>query len=76
MQLNGKSLFAVTVRANAYRLKGDMDRAIADCTQALELNPKYAYAYTIRALAYRAKGNIDQANKDQARANELNNPGK
>ena len=32
-------------RGYAYRGKGDMDRAIADYTEAIRLDPKYAIAY-------------------------------
>ena len=43
-------------RGYAYRKKGDMDRAIADYTEALRLDPKYAIAYNNRGLAYSDKG--------------------
>ena len=36
-------------RGNALRSKGDMDRAIADLTEAIRLDPKYAIAYNNRA---------------------------
>ena len=36
-------------RGEAYRSKGDMDRAIADYTEALRLDPKNAIAYVNRA---------------------------
>ena len=32
-------------RGTAWFYKGDYDRAIADCSKALELNPRYAEAY-------------------------------
>ena len=37
-------------RGEAYRGKGDMDRAIADFTEAIRLDPKYAIAYINRGL--------------------------
>ncbi|MEE9420550.1 MAG: SPOR domain-containing protein, partial [Desulfatiglandaceae bacterium] len=37
-------------RGTAWFYKGDYDRAIADCTKALELNPRYADAYHQLAL--------------------------
>ncbi|HVO27060.1 MAG TPA: tetratricopeptide repeat protein [Candidatus Margulisiibacteriota bacterium] len=46
--------FAYTNRADARRAKGDLDGALADCTEALRLNPEQIEAYkncgTIRQL--------------------------
>jgi tetratricopeptide (TPR) repeat protein len=39
---------------------GDLDRAIADYTQAIRLDPNLAVAYILRGNAYSEKGNIDQ----------------
>jgi tetratricopeptide (TPR) repeat protein len=46
---------------NAYRAKGDYDRAIADYDQAIQLQPDYAEAYNNRGVAYRNKGDYDRA---------------
>jgi len=51
-------------RARAYRLKGDIDRAIADHTQVIQLNPKFAAAYYNRDIAYRMTGDTDRAVAD------------
>ncbi len=62
-----------------WRAKGDLDRAIADGTEAIRLAKAKApvnimtppgsvliSAYTQRALAYEAKGDFDNAKKDYA----------
>jgi len=44
-QWSGKYLaFAYNNRGNAYKVKGDFDRAIADYLEAIRLDPKYAFA--------------------------------
>lgn len=55
-------------RGNAYREKGDQDRAIADYTQAVGLDPKYASAFNNRGDAYSKKGDQDRAVADYTRA--------
>ena len=70
-------------RAVIWRAKGDLDRAIADGTEAIRLAKAKApvnimtppgsvliSAYTQRALAYEAKGDFDNAKKDYAAALE------
>jgi tetratricopeptide (TPR) repeat protein len=51
-------------RCDSYRLKGDLDRAIADCNQAIALDPKFAFAYSNRGDAYKAKGDNNRAAAD------------
>ena len=58
-------------RASAYALSGDLDRAIADYTRAIELNPDSATAYDDRGRAYAAKGDYTRAVADVTKANEL-----
>lgn len=70
-------------RAVIWRAKGDLDRAIADTSEAIRLARVTApanimpppggvliSAYTQRALAYEAKGNFDRAKQDYAAALE------
>ena len=70
-------------RAVIWRAKGDLDRAIADATEAIRLAKAKApvnimtppgsvliSAYTQRALAYEAKGDLDRAKQDYAAALE------
>ncbi len=72
-------------RAVIWRAKGDLDRAIADTSEAIRLaRPKapanvttppgsvLISAYTQRALAYEAKGDFDRAKQDYAAALEGN----
>jgi tetratricopeptide (TPR) repeat protein len=40
-------------RGSAYQVKGDLDRAIADYTMAIEIDPKYAAAYASLATRIR-----------------------
>ena len=51
-------------RGVAYRLKGDIDRAIQDYSQAVKLNPKSAATYNNRGVAYDRKGEYDRAITD------------
>ena len=43
---------ALTNRALAYRAKGDLERAIADCNNAIEIEPRRSVAHGLRALLY------------------------
>src|SRR5690242_15224276 len=52
---------AFNKRGNAYRAKGDLERAIADYDEAIRLDPGDASAFVNRGLAYAAKRDFDQA---------------
>ena len=55
---------AYRARAEAYRQKGQFERAIADYSEAIRLNPTYAVAFHERGSAYNAKGDSDKALAD------------
>jgi len=48
-------------RGAEYRAKRDIDRAIADNTEAIRLDPSYANAYVGRGAAYALEGYLDRA---------------
>jgi lipoprotein NlpI len=57
------------MRAIAYNNRGkalmyELDRAIADFTEAIRLDPKYAPAYSNRGLAWHLKDDLEQAIAD------------
>ena len=52
--------------------KGDYNKAIADCTEAIRLNPQLAEAYAGRGCAYVEKGDHDKAISDFTEAIHLN----
>jgi tetratricopeptide (TPR) repeat protein len=58
---------AFYTRGNAYRAKGQHDRAIQDYDQTIRVNPQYAAAFFNRGLAKKAKG----AAADIAKARQL-----
>src|SRR5262249_35076918 len=51
-------------RGVAYKDKGDLDRAIADFTEAIRLNPRHVMALGNRGAAYSAKDDNDRAIAD------------
>jgi tetratricopeptide (TPR) repeat protein len=59
---------AYGLRSWVRRLKGDLDGAIADASQAIELNSQDGEAYGHRATARSAKGDLDGAITDFTKA--------
>jgi tetratricopeptide (TPR) repeat protein len=62
---------AFNQRGVAYRLKGDLARAIADYSQAIALNGKLAAAYDNRGVAFDRKADYDRAIQDYDQALKL-----
>jgi len=58
-------------RAELYRKEKKYDKAIDDCTRAIEINPKSYKAYSTRAFVYQSKGDRDNAIADYTKAIEL-----
>src|SRR6476620_3793649 len=56
IQYDQRDATAYQNRAFAYGLTGDLDRAIADYTKAIEIKPNNAIAYESRGRAYASKG--------------------
>ncbi len=58
-------------RGDAWRSKGDNDRAIADYSDAIRLNPQYARAFASRCGVWLIKGDNDRAVADCSEAIRL-----
>jgi tetratricopeptide (TPR) repeat protein len=56
------------IRADGYRISGDIDRAIADYGEAIRLNGKAPSAYFGRGSAFDVKGEPDKAIADYSQA--------
>jgi tetratricopeptide (TPR) repeat protein len=67
----GAYVDAFANRGNAHRRKGDLQKAIADYTEAIRLEPKLAPVYQERAEVYRALGETNKAARDERKAQEL-----
>ena len=71
-KLQGADLVtAVGKRGNAYFANGDLDRAIADYSEAIRLDPKSALAFNNRGFAYFSKGDVDHSVADYSDAIRL-----
>jgi tetratricopeptide (TPR) repeat protein len=71
-RFRGKNLaIAFSNRCGGYNEKGENDRALADCNQAIRLDPKDAFAYNNRGNAYNAEGDYDRAIADFTEAIRL-----
>lgn len=58
-------------RCWAYSLKEEHERAIKDCTEALQLEPKNVWAYLYRGIVYREKKEHDKAIADLSKGIEI-----
>jgi tetratricopeptide (TPR) repeat protein len=61
----------VFVQGYAAQEKGDLDKAIADYTEAIRIDPAYTHAHYNRGLAYCRKGQWDKAIADCTEAIRL-----
>jgi tetratricopeptide (TPR) repeat protein len=62
---------ALDSRGAAYRIKGEINLAIADYNHAIKINSKFARAYLNRGVAYDHKGDHDRAIQDFDQAIKL-----
>jgi Tfp pilus assembly protein PilF len=53
------------------KVKGELDKAIDDLSEAIRLDPSYAYSYRARSFIHDKKGNSAQAKADLEKAIEL-----
>lgn len=58
-------------RCQEYLQRGNLDAAVADCTNALKLRPKYRFAYQSRAFAHMRQGKFALAIQDAQTIVEL-----
>lgn len=71
-QLTAEQQAMVAVnRGNACAERDELDKAIADFTEAIRLSPEYAKAYYNRGVAYERKAEQPKAEADFAKAKEL-----
>ncbi len=63
---------AYTGRGIAWAGKGNLDKVIKDCDEAIRLNPNYAEAYNNRGNAWYGKGSLDRAIEDYNEAVRIN----
>ena len=63
--------WAYNNRGETWRAKGDIDRAIADYTEAIRLDPKNSNAYLNRGLVWDNKDDIERAMADYNEAIRL-----
>ncbi len=66
------SAMAYNQRALAYKEHGDLEKALADYTQAIVLLPNYDFALTNRGIVYKQMGKFQQAYNDHSQAIAVN----
>jgi len=63
---------ALMNRGNAYAAKGDLDKALQDCNEAIQFDPRNAGAYVDRAFILGKKGRHEEAMADYNEAIRIN----
>jgi hypothetical protein len=71
ISLNPRSPKRYCDRADFYRYRGDLDKALADYTEAIRLKPDYAEAYFNRGRTHAAMGNSGEAIADYTKSIEF-----
>jgi tetratricopeptide (TPR) repeat protein len=64
IKLNPNDWRAYSIRGEAWRLMGNIERALEDHDKAIKLDPKALDAYNNSAVAWRDKGDLDRAIAD------------
>ncbi len=62
---------AYFARACAYQHRGNLELAVADCTEVIRLNPEGVTAYRLRGEIYEKSGKWANAERDLAKAKGL-----
>ena len=62
--MNPQLFTAFNNRGNAWRDKGDNDKAIGDFNEAIRLNPQFAAALLFRGLTHEVMNNLEIALTD------------
>ena len=68
IRLDPKSAWAYAARGDIYKIRGDLDHALADINEAIRLDPGYALALFSRGELYKSKGNFAEAMADMNEA--------
>jgi tetratricopeptide (TPR) repeat protein len=71
IRFDPKYAYAYLVRARAYMMLHDTDRAMADYAEAIRLKPSNPEAYRLRGKAYKSMGDEERVNSDFAMATQL-----
>ena len=64
IRLNPVLSVAHSNRCTAYNDKGEFDKAILDCVEAIRLDPNYANAFNNRGNAHLGKSDYERAIQD------------
>lgn len=71
VKVNPKDTWALSMRANSWGLKGELDNALADYNECIRLEPGDAVYYNSRGTVWRRKKQYDKAIADYTEAIRL-----